>query len=203
MLPSIRKVIKTTIARFFIQGAKAAELIALIKEVEAERSEAMHLVSSDQTRRASDGEPGTIIEPPKRAKVQLPPARTTRGRDVIIAMQRNIRTGLLFMMKTSDGRAWGKVKYHELGGMTRDGEMARRIMDFVGTPMDREAPLNDLLTDAQFTEIYYAEAIAPTISPEKGRAVPVRSRRGGAHLGRAGRPAPAIHEGPHSRPERR
>jgi hypothetical protein len=194
MLPRIRKSIKATIARFFSQGATANELIALIKEIAAERSGAGYGVSRDHSIVAPGGEPEAIAVLPKAAE-RMPPARTARGLSAILSTQKTIKDGFIFIAKTSDGRPWGSVCYHELAGMRRDGTIARRIMDMIGTPMDQFASIDNLLTDAQFREIYDAEATE--------RAAPVQSRRGRDAIDRAGRAAPAIHEGTHSRHERR
>ena len=197
MLPSIRKVIKTTIARFFSQGATANELIALIKEIAAEKSGTDHAVSQDHLGGVPDGEPGAMRSMPiSRATQSLPPARTARGLAAILSTQKTIKDGLIFIAKTSDGRPWGSVCYHELAGMKRDGTIARRVMDMIGTPMDQFASIDNLLTDAQFREIYDAEAT------ERAPA-DIGHRRGGAAIGRAGRPAATVHEGPHPRHERR
>jgi hypothetical protein len=39
--------------------------------------------------------------------------------------QEKAKGNLLHTLKTSDGRPWGDVKYNELAGMVRDGEIAR------------------------------------------------------------------------------
>lgn len=197
MIPSIRKVIKTTIARFFSQGATANELIALIKEIASERSGADVAVSQDPGGIAPGGGPEANIPLPNlRAINPMPPARTTRGLAAIMSTQKTIKDGFIFIAKTSDGRPWGAVCYHELAGMKRDGTIARRIMDMIGTPMDQFASIDILLSDAQFREIYDAEAT------ERAPAS-VRPRRGGATIGRAGRATATIHEGSHPRHERR
>lgn len=83
-----------------------------------------------------------------------PHSRTRRDLTVIGKTQDSIKKGYLILMKTSDGRAWGSVGWHELDGMDRDGSIARLIKSKVATPMDRFATLNQVLSDKQFTEIY-------------------------------------------------
>lgn len=84
------------------------------------------------------------------------PSNTTRGLASITAAQDAIKRGYLIIMKTSDGRPWGKVGWHELDGMGRDGTIAKLIKAKVNPPKNQFAKLDDLMTDAQFTEIYDA-----------------------------------------------
>lgn len=78
------------------------------------------------------------------------PGRSTRGLASIVATQRTMRSGLLFLTKTSDGRAWGDVGWHELDGMDRDGAIARIIKRKFGLPANRFVTLAEHMTDTQF-----------------------------------------------------
>lgn len=112
---------------------------------------------------ADAGHSGEAVRPQSTPSGQLTSAspqpyhqsRTRRGITAITSSQESIKKGYLILMKTSDGRAWGSVGWHELDGMDRDGSVARLIKSKVAAPMDRFATLDQVLSDKQFTEIYH------------------------------------------------
>lgn len=84
------------------------------------------------------------------------PVRSARGLAAIASTQITMKRGYLLIHKTSDGRSWGNVGWHELDGMKRDGAIARLLKERVPAPLKYTATLNEVLTDAQFMEIYDA-----------------------------------------------
>ncbi|WP_146618614.1 hypothetical protein [Rhodoplanes elegans] len=54
--------------------------------------------------------------------------------------------------KTSDGRAWGEIGYHELAGLARDGGIAKALIDHIGAVNDKQrfAPLPTLVSAGTF-----------------------------------------------------
>jgi hypothetical protein len=81
------------------------------------------------------------------------PSRTERGLSSIKLVQSTIQKGLLELRKTSDGRSWGAVGWHELDGMDRDGAIARLIKSGVNPPKNQHAELRSFLSNKQFEEI--------------------------------------------------
>lgn len=92
-----------------------------------------------------------VREPPKPVKPNAP-----RGLTSIVSATQPIKRGFLIMHKTSDGRPWGKVHWYELDGMKRDGAVAQLVKHRFPRPADPDAKLDEILTDAQFAEIYHA-----------------------------------------------
>lgn len=82
------------------------------------------------------------------------PPKPARGIASIASIQSVVKQSFMFNHKTSDGRAWGDVGWHELPGMKRDGAIARLIIERVAAPPDQFSKLNDILTDAQFMELH-------------------------------------------------
>jgi hypothetical protein len=83
-------------------------------------------------------------------------ANTKRGLTSIKAVQPTIKQGLLELKKTTDGRAWGSVGWHELDGMDRDGAIARLVKQQVNPPRDQFSPLRSFVSNKQFEEIVSA-----------------------------------------------
>jgi hypothetical protein len=76
-----------------------------------------------------------------------------RGLTAIASTTSTIQRGLLQLTRTSDGRAWAAIGWHELDGMGRDGAIARLVKARVAPPKDNFAPLISIMTNKQFEEI--------------------------------------------------
>lgn len=74
----------------------------------------------------------------------------------LAASQEVVKRGYLILMKTSDGRPWGKVGYHELDGMVRDGDVARRVKARCRPPKSQFDTIDELISDAEFADIFDA-----------------------------------------------
>lgn len=72
---------------------------------------------------------------------------------VSASIQSTIAKGLMQRTKTSDGRPWAVVGYHELDGMDRDGVVARLIKRSIAPPIDRFARVEHLITEKKFSQI--------------------------------------------------
>jgi hypothetical protein len=83
--------------------------------------------------------------------------------------KKRIYQSLMFSEKTSDGRVWADIGYHELAGMNRDGAMARAILGHVAQPVNQFIQMRDLLDGSKFDELYKTSrelaqaAVAPTL----------------------------------------
>lgn len=83
-------------------------------------------------------------------------ADTKRGLKSISAIQSTIKQGLIELKKTTDGRPWGSVGWHELDGMDRDGAIARLVKQNVNPPRNQFAMLRTFVSNKQFEEIVSA-----------------------------------------------
>lgn len=83
-------------------------------------------------------------------------ADTKRGLKSISAIQSTIKQGLIELKKTTDGRPWGSVGWHELDGMDRDGAIARLVKRNVNPPRNQFAMLRTFVSNKQFEEIVSA-----------------------------------------------
>jgi hypothetical protein len=81
------------------------------------------------------------------------PSRTERGLSSIKLVQTTIQKGLLQLRKTSDGRSWASIRWHELYGMRGDGGIADIILKRANPPKDKSSELITILSNKQFGEI--------------------------------------------------
>lgn len=108
--------------------------------------------SAEQPNRGGVTQPEPEHQLPRGRSAAMP-GNARRGLSVITSVQSTVRQGLLHQTKTSDGRAWAAVGYHELDGMDRDGAVARLIKRRIGAPPNKFMTLAELLTDQKFQEI--------------------------------------------------
>lgn len=144
------------VALKFVQaGGTRPDWISLFDQADAK-------VRSERKERAE-----AIVPTPDKANLSSPlPAPETTPKKAVPTTPRGptrsqiegeirAKLSVLDTTKTSDGRAWGDVGYHELFALDRDGEIARRIHQKCGVvPEDKKfAQVRELIRADMFAEI--------------------------------------------------
>jgi hypothetical protein len=72
-----------------------------------------------------------------------------------LSVAKNMARTVLDTSKTSDGRPWGDVCAHELGGMERDGKFAAALRDKIGALNDKQRtlPIRELISPDGFSAV--------------------------------------------------